>query len=454
MKKQLKEVQEEKMEACNNLLKIKSENEKLLKEIETLDVKHKQLKSQKEANSVSELTSLKKLEVDLKEKEDSLRKLEENKRSADSKLKQLNTDFAKQLNVNKTLKSENEKLTDKLKINEEKLNHTERDINQKKQLIEFYKKKIEDLNEKEKMEAMSEEMALSDNPLVNDLKSQIKKLNDSNEKSKTEIKSLKTRMQSIQTEKTLLEQKLSQSEKSLAEANEKLSQLKKEKSKLDSNLKQSKSKINELEAFTNELEHTAQSKFQDLSKISQETLAAAQVRLKYAFKSVDNYEKIMIYLYESLLNRSMELRKKIKNVELMNRAKSNKSDTNIDSNMKIAMSLASSVLNLTTTELDDIMSTSINEASANKNKSSKSETDEKIKDDEINHKKSCKKLLFEFEQCLNESKKEKKMMFDGLHVEENLEEQENFNKNIFELIIKRLDDVLSYERELASLKAE
>ena len=45
-------------------------------------------------------------------------------------------------------------------------------------------------------------------------------------------------------------------------------------------------------------------------------------------------------------------------------------------------------------------------------------------------------------------------MFDGLHVEENLEEQENFNKNIFELIIKRLDDVLSYERELASLKAE
>lgn len=442
------------MEACNNLLKIKSENEKLLKEIETLDVKHKQLKSQKEANSVSELTSLKKLEVDLKEKEDSLRKLEENKRSADSKLKQLNTDFAKQLNVNKTLKSENEKLTDKLKINEEKLNHTERDINQKKQLIEFYKKKIEDLNEKEKMEAMSEEMALSENPLVNDLKSQIKKLNDSNEKSKTEIKSLKTRMQSIQTEKTLLEQKLSQSEKSLAEANEKLSQLKKEKSKLDSNLKQSKSKITELEAFTNELEHTAQSKFQDLSKISQETLAAAQVRLKYAFKSVDNYEKIMIYLYESLLNRSMELRKKIKNVELMNRAKSNKSDTNIDSNMKIAMSLASSVLNLTTTELDDIMSTSINEASANKNKSSKSETDEKIKDDEINHKKSCKKLLFEFEQCLNESKKEKKMMFDGLHVEENLEEQENFNKNIFELIIKRLDDVLSYERELASLKAE
>ena len=254
----------------------------------------------------------------------------------------------------------------------------------------------------------------------------------------------------------MLEQKLSQSEKSLTEANEKLSQLKKEKSKLDSNLKQSKSKINELEAFTNELEHTAQSKFQDLTKISQETLAAAQVRLKYAFKSVDNYEKIMIYLYESLLNRSMELRKKIKikKVELMNRAKSNKSDTNIDSNMKMAMSLASSVLNLTTTELDDIMSTSINEASANNNKSSKSETDEKIKDDEINHKKSCKKLLFEFEQCLNESKKEKEMMFDGLHVEENLEEQENFNKNIFELIIKRLDDVLSYERELASLKAE
>jgi len=458
LKKQLSIAQDEKLEACNLLMKTKSENEKLNKELETLEAKHKQLKLQKETNNAVESSSLKKLEADLKDKEESMRKLEENKKSSDGKLKQLNIDFTKQLNANKTLKSDNEKLIDKLKINEEKLNHTERDNNQKKQLIEFYKKKIEELNEKERNDAMKEEMTSSDNALVNDLKSQLKKFNESNEKSKNEMKSLKTRLQSVQEEKTSLEQKLDQAEKSLAESNAKLAQLKREKTKLDSNLKQSKNKINELEAFTNELEQTAQSKLQDLSKISQDTLTAAQIRLKYAFKSVEDYEKVMILLYESLLNRCMELRKKIKSkkaLELSQKSKNSKSDVNIDTNMKMAMSLASSVLNLTATELDDIMSTSIHETSMNKNKSSKSEIDEKIlKEDEINHRKSCKKLLFEFEQCLNESKKEKEMIFDGVHVEENLDEPENFNKNILELIVKRLDEVLSYERELASLKVE
>ena len=263
-------------------------------------------------------------------------------------------------------------------------------------------------------------------------------------------------MQAVQSEKQALEQKLAQAEKSLAESSEKLGQFKKEKLKLDTSLKQSRAKVNELESFVTELEHTAQAKLQDFSKISQETLTVAQFRLKYAFKSVDNYEKIMLYLYESLLNRTVDLRKKIKarKIETLNK-KSEKSDVLVDSNMKMAMSLASSVLNLTSNELDDIMSTSLNETNTTRQRAYKAELEEKMKEDECIHKKTCKKLLFEFEQCLNESKKEKEI-FDGSHANNEFdnEEQEMFNKNIYELIVKRLDDVLTYERELAALKVQ
>ena len=161
LKKQYKHAEEEKAGLVKELTKLKSENDKLVNDFDCLESKHKQLKSQKESNNAAEQANVKKMENDVKEKEESIRKLEESKKACDSKLKQLNADFGKQLNANKTLKTENEKLADKLKINEEKLNHTERDINQKKQLIEFYKKKLDEISEKEKNEAIGEDLTSS-----------------------------------------------------------------------------------------------------------------------------------------------------------------------------------------------------------------------------------------------------------------------------------------------------
>ena len=57
----------------------------------------------------------------------------------------MSQDLNKQIGVNKALKSETDKLNEKVKILEEKFSHSERDNTQKKQLIDFYKKKLDDM---------------------------------------------------------------------------------------------------------------------------------------------------------------------------------------------------------------------------------------------------------------------------------------------------------------------
>ena len=103
------------------------------------------LKLQNEINC-REIVSLKQREAEIKLREEASRKqdeqtLNEARKEAESRCKQLSADLHKQIGSNKTLRSEVESLNSKLKLNEEKLAHVERDLTQKKQLIEFYKKK-------------------------------------------------------------------------------------------------------------------------------------------------------------------------------------------------------------------------------------------------------------------------------------------------------------------------
>lgn len=433
------------------------ENQKLNKEINNFEVKFKQVKTQNEHYSI-EINSLKRKEADSKEREEKFKKQEEQlkdeiKRNLETKLKQTSADLTKQINLTRTLRSENEKLNDKLKVNEEKLNHTDRDNVQKKQLIEFYKKKLEEFNQKEKNEICSSDKDYLNEPII-DLKAQVKKLTESAEKSKTEMKSLKERLKCIQTEKLMYENKCVEFEKSLNCEFLKYEAIKKEKSKSDLNFKNSKKKINDIEAYVKELETSAESNIRSLSLTSQETIAIAQYRLKYAFKSVDDYERIFAYLYETLINRCIDLKKEIikekKNTSKLNNKRQVKQNSHMDvvqsmdDNMKKAMDLASSVLNLTSNELEDILlsSNSIENDSSFNNKDTNKDDNELV-----SYKKQCKKMLAEFNDCICLNKKEL------MKSEMNFVYDENFNKNICDLVSQRLNELLQYERELASIHA-
>ena len=125
---------------------LNGKNLKINKEMDIIDLKLKQTANQNE-KYLSEIANLKKKESDYKYKEEDFKKQgdqikDEIKKAHDIKCKQISSDLSKQIVVARGLRSENEKLLDKLKVCEEKLNHTERDNSQKKQLIDFYKKKI------------------------------------------------------------------------------------------------------------------------------------------------------------------------------------------------------------------------------------------------------------------------------------------------------------------------
>jgi hypothetical protein len=151
--------------------KIKYENNKLASENNLLEAKVKQIKNQIE-NHQSEIGHLKKREQEFSEKETTYKKQEEDakeaiKKTYESKIKTLNYDLKKQANTTKNFKSEIENLNDKIKSFNEKVSHLERDNTQKKQLLEFYKKKLEESN--------TIQLNNSNEKNVNELRIQLKK---------------------------------------------------------------------------------------------------------------------------------------------------------------------------------------------------------------------------------------------------------------------------------------
>ena len=449
LKKELDKSNEEKLNFELKLEQNRVEMEKLTKELNLVELKLKGVKVQSE-NYLNEINSLKKKESEAKDKELNVKKGDEEARKAlEARIRQLTNDLNKQIANNKVSKAETDKLNDKLKVCEEKLSHTERDNGQKKQLIDFYKKKLEETSLKNDAIIKGE-----DDCIENDLKNQLKKINENLEKSRQEVKSLKSRLQSAIGDKSTLENKNSQLEKSNNELGDKYEALKKDKSRVDMNLKQCRQKLSELETYAKELETTAEAKISQLSESSQQTIALAQIRLKYAFKSVDSYEKMFKYLYESLIERSIELRRDLKSEQRAAKQATDEAKTSVtlDDNMKMAINLASTVLNLSSNELDDILSSSVLSVNENdfKLRNRKVIDLNDKKEDEVNLRKISNKLMFEFEQRLNSSRKEKHLneMINSKDFEIN---NEQVTKDICELIFQRLNDVLSFERQLASL---
>ncbi|RMZ92801.1 centlein, partial [Brachionus plicatilis] len=365
-------------------LELKSENlrqynEKLVKEVETLEQKLKNCRLQVESLG-NEICCLKKRESEHKDSEQDLVKKEqllrdELKKQLESKNRQLNSDLNRQIAQNKSLKADNERLTDRLKVNEEKLNHLERDLNQKKQLVDFYKKKIEENQIKS-----DPVFGYANEQIVNDLKGQVKKMSDLVEKYKVETKNLRQSIQSGQASRQEMEEKIEKSDKTTCTLKERISGLKKQKDDLETRLNQEHKRVLSLESVVSELESAAQNKLKTLSQASHETLSMAQLKVKYAFKLAENFENLIKNLYESLLNRVEINRKAI-------RCEKEKREEKVE--MKFALDLASSVLNMSHHELDDLLK------------------------DKDNFGNEPQKLLFEFEQCLNTSKREQ---FDDVNI--------------------------------------
>ena len=423
-KKIYEQLLEEKCDLEIKFNKLKADNEKVSADLSLNDIKLKQLRIQNEAYG-NEASYLKKRELELRAKvengknqEDEQR--EEMKKNYEAKIKTLSSDLTKHISSNKTLRNENEKLNDKIKVNNEKINHMERDNNQKRQLLEFYKKKIE--------ESQTFKYEIDHEPIVSDYKGQIKKLSAANEK-------MKERFKGLESEKAAMELKLDVNEKLAAEQTVKVDALKKEKIKLEQTLKAYKKKATDLESFIEKFEQTAETNIKCLSETSKETLDIAQYRIAAAFKLADSYENILKNLYESLINHSIVLRKKICEKKVKNKQKIEIEHLKDDDNMRTAMDLAGNLLNLTANELDDIFTYS-NLGSVGDGELHGA-GDGLIFDELANRK---RKMMLDFEQFLSASKKDKqRSAFSS-------------NASSFGEFNNRIEDLLNSEREFLCIK--
>jgi hypothetical protein len=409
----------------------------------THESKIKQLKLQSEC-LLKEIGQFKARENDLKLKEDEMTRtksdeqiISELKKNYDFKIKQLNQELSKQNTNNKSLKADIENLSQKLKLNEEKYNHVERDAAQKKQLIEFYKKKLDEFNLKEKNEAHTKIEEIVDS-------TKIKKLNESNQKYLTELNLLKTKLKTIELDKFNLEKVIAQLEKTNTEHLSRIDMLKKENTNLHSNIKQLKLTSNEMEDYLNKLEKTAQTKMENLSEMSQQTLSIAKSRLNLAYKSVDYYKSMVKYFYEIILRKYFDLKKSIDyEKEKLAKKMTPETENGNSQNMKKAIDLASSILNLTFDELDDLIDVKIDNANR----------------DGVNYEMMLTNLMNEFEKTFNNtaefmgSNNNDLNNLDEPNLLKQYEKMTNELKRVIgDLVAKRLNQIIDLENELIFLK--
>lgn len=402
---------------------VTKQHEILLTEHRILEEKLKQLKINNESLT-NEVVSLKKRESETNDKADKARKEEkeadeETKKLLNMRIKTLSQDLNKQLSQNKTIKNDLEKANEKLKLSEEKLSHMERDNQQKKELIEFYRKKIE---ENKVVVAQEQNDALQE-----ELKLQIKKLTDVNEKSKVQIQSLKNRLAIIQQEKSDYEKKHIENETCIQELNNKIEQLKKQKKIAEFNLKESKTQLNDLSNFCHELEQTAENKLKNLTHASEQTLDVAQTKLKESHKKLNDFEVILKNVFIKIISRYFESKKLNFERELNQKKRkfeiektSGRSSSPKRGNLKQALTLASAVLNLTSSELEDIMSNS----SMTKDKELDMTKQQRDFDEE--NEQEQKRLKHEFEASL-------------LKLDSN---------KICKFFLERINDIISVEKQL------
>jgi hypothetical protein len=136
------------------------------------------------------------------------------------------------------------------------------------------------------------------------------------------------------------------------------------------------------------------------------------------------------FLYENLILRSFKLQKEITTHHQTLNSKKDKTNIIIDDNMKMAMNLASSVLNLSTSELQDIISCP----------QASNHTTSTPKNIEMDINFQFQNLMTQFDRELSLLKVNK------------TDDDSNFDNHIFELISEQLNDLFSFERQLGKFK--
>uniref|UniRef100_A0A493TJ58 Centlein n=1 Tax=Anas platyrhynchos platyrhynchos TaxID=8840 RepID=A0A493TJ58_ANAPP len=216
-----------------------------------------------------------------------------------------------------------------------RISRLERDLNMKRHLIEDLRSRLRAYQENEK----------ACNETLDSLERKLKSLNEDCSNKKASIDSLKQRLNVATKEKSHYEQMYHKTKDELEKKDVKLSNL--------------ESKMSETERAMTELETAASQQLHGLAKQSGQALETIQKKLLFANEKVEEFMTFVKALSTELQHSIQELRIKIKQAKKKEEARACKKGLSQESIL-----LAASILNVSTTDVEEILEVEDDEETA------------------------------------------------------------------------------------------
>ncbi|XP_052557062.1 centlein isoform X2 [Tympanuchus pallidicinctus] len=251
------------------------------------------------------------------------------------KLKNSNSEIAKQSATIKTLKNEVQEKEDRIRELQAKISRLERDLTMKRHLIEDLRSRLKANQENEK--ACKE--------TLESLERKVKSQSEDCSNKKASIDSLKQRLKVAVNEKSHYEQMYHKAKDELEKKVLKLSNL--------------ESKVIETEYAMTEIETAASQQLHGLAKQSGQALEAVQKKLLLANDKIDEFTTFVKALTREIHHSVQELRIKVKQAKKMEEARACKKGLSQES-----VQLAASILNVSTADLEEILEVEDDEETA------------------------------------------------------------------------------------------
>ncbi|GAB0204365.1 centlein [Grus japonensis] len=251
------------------------------------------------------------------------------------KLKNSNNEITKQSTTIKSLKNEVQEKEERMQELQVKISRLERDLNMKRHLIEDLRSRLKANQENDK----------TSHETLENLERKVKALAEDCSNKKTSIDSLKQRLNVATKEKSQYEQMYHKAKDELEKKDLKLTNL--------------ESKMIETEYAMTELETTASQQLHGLAKQSGQALETVQKKLLLSNDKVEEFMTFVKALTRELQHSVQELRTKIKQAKKIGEVRVCQKGLSQES-----VQLAASILNVSTTDLEEILEVEDDEETA------------------------------------------------------------------------------------------
>ncbi|XP_037757956.1 centlein isoform X6 [Chelonia mydas] len=248
------------------------------------------------------------------------------------KLKNANNEITKHSTTIKSLKNEAQEKEERMRELQEKISRMERDINMKRHLIEDLRSRLK----------ANQEIEKTFNETLESFEKKVKTLTEDCSNKKTSIDSLKQRLNVATKEKSQYEQMYRRAKDELGKKDLKLTNL--------------EGKMIEAECAMTELETAASQQLHGLAKQSGQALEVVQKKMLLANDKVEEFITFVKALTRELQHNVQEMRMRIRHAKKLREEKEWNRYPSKES-VHRAQSLAASILNISKTDLAEMLDT-------------------------------------------------------------------------------------------------